>query len=158
MPNEVLVAIIGSVGTILAAFIGRSREAARAKRADKSRSPGARPVLIFFTVLSTGLAITALLFAYTATSKEPPQDLEAGKIYENKTRRAYFVTLFCNATRDPKDLEVRLGQTTDSLSMVASESGGDRMSVSVVIPPGWFYRVDVNEVPGLGCNFKKWSL
>lgn len=156
MPNEIVVAVIGFAGTVLAALIGRRREVARANRAEKPRAT--RPALVFFTVLSTGLAITAFLFAYAATNADPPRDVKAGEVYHNETRRAYFVTLFCNATLEPKDLEAKLGQAPETLSLVASESGGDRMSVSVVVPPGWFYRIDVTEVGGLGCNFKQWSL
>ena len=162
MPTEITVALITFAGTLITALLSRNREAARSKR-DKTRVPAARPTLVFFAVLATGLAITSFVFAYAATtyalSKDTtPQEVMRGETLQNKTRRSFFVSLMCNATAQSKDMDARLGKSPDSLTLAASESGGDRMSAAVVVPPGWYYRIDVTQVPGLGCRFERWPI
>jgi hypothetical protein len=162
MPKEVLVALIGSMGSIIAAIVARRGESSRSRRSAvggsaHARSQPARPALVFFVALSTGLSITALFFAYTVTSREQVE-VKEGETLQNQSRRLYFLTLFCNSTIEIKDMSVKLGESEQSMALVASVSGGQRMSASAVVPPGWFYRIDVTKVSGLGCSFRRWRL
>ena len=154
MPNDITIALIGAAASVACAFIARQTESSKAARQGKSR----HPAMAFFTALAVGLSITALFFAYSATKTGAPADIAPGKVFQNSSRRPYFLTLFCNATRQSKDMTAEIGNVPQSLKLIASESGGDRMSASVVVPPGFYYRVDATQVPGLGCSFKQWPL
>lgn len=80
------------------------------------------------------------------------------KVQKNEFPGPIFVTLYCNATNQDKDIEASVGPTENSLKLVASESGGDRLSASVIVPLGWSYKVSVTKVPNLRCTFLGWQL
>lgn len=158
MSTEIAVALIGLAGSVLTALISSRREVARSSKPSKPQARAGRPGLVFASVLGVGLALTAIFFAYVTTKREEPQEVSRGTVHQNTSGRAAFVTLFCNSTVATKDMEAKVGSSPDALQLVASESGRDRMSASVVVPAGWYYQVNVNEVPGLGCNFQRWPL
>jgi len=51
-----------------------------------------------------------------------------------------------NATNYIKDLEGSVGQNSSSAlqQMVASSTGADRLTITFVVPFGWFYQINVN--------------
>jgi hypothetical protein len=70
--TPILVALIGAIGTIVAALIGRKREEDRPKakqdvapQAEKPRRlpPTPRPALVFTSIFAAGIAITAIAVA-----------------------------------------------------------------------------------------------
>jgi hypothetical protein len=87
-----------------------------------------------------------------------PVEIVENQVQKNDTIRPAFVTLFCNATTQGKQMEVFLGSSPNSLRLVSSESGGDRMAASAIVPPGWYYQVKSERVPGMGCAFLQWNL
>jgi len=67
---------------------------------------------------------------------------------------------FCNATEQGKEIAVFVDSSNDASKMrlVASESGTDRLTVTCVVPPNFYYRVTYTQVPGGGCDVTAWKL
>jgi hypothetical protein len=163
MPNEISVALIGASASIVCALIARTGAVQRGKKATAStKAIGGHPAMVFFVVLGVGLSLTALFFAYVATGGGPPSEVTAAQLLHNTSRRPYFLTLSCNSTLAKKTLTARMANTEKGLAedsaLVVSESGDERLASSAVVPSGFFYRVDVTQVPGLGCKLRQWPL
>jgi len=85
------------------------------------------------------------------------QTLKNGMVYVNTSPRKLLVTAFEGATPAVHDLEGRVGSGATPDTLVASESGTDRMSITFVVPPGHSYSVTSNS--GNGVNLAQvWEL
>jgi len=153
MPTEVSVALVGASATIISAILG-ALPAARRKRLGSA----GHPLMAFFTILALGLAITALVFAYTATGGGSPSEVERTKDLHNTSRRAYFITMTCNSTGSrEKQIELKIGDSPNHLELIVSATGGDRIAASGLVPAGSYYRIDALGATE-GCKFKQWPL
>jgi hypothetical protein len=71
------------------------------------------------------------------------RQLTAGTIYRNDSGRKLLVVAYGNAIAANAELSGVIGSASPPTRLVASESGGDRKSISFVIPPSWYYKVDL---------------
>jgi hypothetical protein len=62
----------------------------------------------------------------------------------------------CNATVQPKVIEAWVGESPQTLAVVASVSGTDRLNVTFLVPPNWYYRITYPAVEGIGSSFSGW--
>jgi hypothetical protein len=67
------------------------------------------------------------------------------------------VVAFCNATTAAKDLEGWVGQRRN-LSLIASLSGTGRETITIPVPPGWFYKINVVVPQGGSCTATFWPI
>ena len=74
---------------------------------------------------------------------------------QNTTAKTKIVIASCNATAGAKDLEGWVGQTSAS-TIVASLSGVDRQSITIVVPPTWFFKISVVIPPSGTCSATSW--
>lgn len=84
---------------------------------------------------------------------------------QNPEKKPIIVVASCNATSDGKELNGWVGANAPSnfQKMVASESGGQRASITFVVPWGWWYKVETKAmvggaptVPSMTCEATGW--
>jgi hypothetical protein len=75
---------------------------------------------------------------------------------QNTSAEPIVVTAICNATGTEKALEGWVGPQTAS-GLIASLSGTDRQTITVVVPPQWFYKVSVVVPSGGTCTARRTS-
>lgn len=91
-----------------------------------------------------------LLLTVTAVAQQSPVAINT--TVQNTSPASIIVTATCNATSAPKDLEGWVGQGATTTKLVASLSGTARQTITIVVPPAWFYRIAVAVPPGGSCS------
>lgn len=98
--------------------------------------------------------------AESAVQARLPEFIEApvavGKTTKNTDRQPLLIIGFCGAATEYQELEGKIGHTTDSLELVTSSGGTNRMNFTMAVPPGWYY--NVRETNGKQCQFRGWKL
>ncbi len=144
---QLVLQIIITVGAVLVAYFQFAVPAVR-RQATSAGSAAA----------GTEIAETKKAVAIVSS---PPETLVVGDILQNLTSRPIIVTMGCNATGDQaKEVSGYASPSKDSgldgNSFQVSVTGGDRLSATYVVPPGWYYKVAHT---GAGsCNFKSWPI
>ncbi len=108
----------------------------------------------------TVAALCLLACGATALAQVAPgAPLPLGAVLRNNSSAPMAVIGFCNATSAPKDLEGYVGHTSGGLSLIASESGTARESITIIVPAHWYYEVRVNSMPaGVSCLVTGWPV
>ena len=75
---------------------------------------------------------------------------------QNETDRPLFLVWFCGAAHEEREIEALIGDTPENLQLVSSTVGSSRISFSVIVPSGWYYRV--RETSGRPCQFRGWKI
>jgi len=83
-----------------------------------------------------------------------------GEVNHNKSDRPLILVSSCNSigTNRVRTIEVSTGKDSHALTMETSASGGDRISVTTVVPPGWYYKIDVQLQTSEGCLGTGWRV
>ncbi len=73
--------------------------------------------------------------------------IEANITHQNNSKKVLLVAVHASGTNDVKKLIGRISPLSiqnpnDTSNKVAGISGTTRLSMSFLVPPGWFYRVD----------------
>jgi hypothetical protein len=101
-------------------------------------------------LLIAGAGLSAVTSASAQTLVPINTDLQ-------NTHNTIVVIGFCNATSNPKDLEGYVGQNS-AANLVASLSGIGRQAITIVVPPLWFYKINVAVPAGGVCRATIWAL
>ena len=107
----------------------------------------------------TVAALCLLACGATALAVTPGAPLAFDALLRNNSASPIAVIGFCNATLAPKDLEGYVGHTAGGLSLIASESGTARESITIIVPAHWYYKVKVDSMPvGGSCKVTGWPV
>ena len=114
-------------------------------------------------LISIAAAIAFAMIPAAAMAILPDTPLALDALIKNTDAKPIAVIGFCNATATPADLEGWVGKKKPSenyqLELVASESGTGRKSITLIIPPGWFYKVLLTGGPAnSACKVTGWPL
>jgi hypothetical protein len=117
-------------------------------------------------IIRAALAGVGLLcsFSLCAANTGYPVALNIPLVNTDPSQKPIVIVAMCYATTYNKDLDGWVGQNNPATvqDIVASESGGDRMSITIVVPFKWSYQVlatvqpSNNAVPVGVCKATAW--
>src|SRR3982074_1456546 len=92
-----------------------------------------------------GIAAAVLLattpWVASAFPIAPASPLALNALVQNTSGAPMAVIGFCNATATAADLEGYVGKKKATVDLVASESGTDRKSITLIVPATWWFKV-----------------
>lgn len=108
-----------------------------------------RPMLVVL-LLIVGVEL------WIATSASAQKNVPINVVLQN-TNRTMAVIAFCNATNTEKALEGWVGKSSAN-KLIASLSGSERQAITVIVPPLWFFKINVDIPAGGTCRATIWSM
>jgi hypothetical protein len=85
-------------------------------------------------------------------------DVPLGKIRRNTWPRPVLIVGGCNASLTVREIEALLGANQQAMTVVSSVTGSGRITLTLVVPSGYYYNVRQTLGAAPGCDFRGWRI